>query len=49
MFGLIRALESWSDSKVTKYRKRAVDNINETADIQSNKDKYYKDLIKEWS
>lgn len=49
MFGLIRALESWSDSKVTKFRKKAVDNINETADIGTGKDKYYRDLIKEWS
>lgn len=49
MFGLIRVVESWSDSKVTKFRKKAVDNINETADVASGKDKYYKDLIKEWS
>lgn len=49
MFGLIRALESWSDMKVTKYRKKAVDSINETAAIGAGKDTYYKDLIKEWS
>lgn len=49
MFGLIRALESWSDSKVTKFRKKAVDNINDTADVKDGKDKYYRDLIKEWN
>lgn len=49
MFGLIRVVESWSDCKVTKFRKKAVDNINATADVGNNKDKYYKDLISNWS
>jgi hypothetical protein len=49
MFGLIRVVESWSDMKVTKYRKKAVDSINDTAAVATGKDAYYKDIIKEWS
>ena len=49
MFGLIRVVESWSDCKVTKFRKKAVDNINATAKVEENKDEYYKDLISNWS